>query len=100
MHKVDNGFDLYFIYYGTSIKEIDILTYRASYDLLKKNKIEVNNIYLIFFNGEYVNDGKLDVKKLEKFRNKNIDKLKKYQKIIRSYDGSSLAFEKIEEIIK
>ena len=46
------------------------------------------------------NINKLNVKKLEKFRNKNIDKLKKYQKIIRSYDGSRLAFEKIEEILK
>ena len=46
------------------------------------------------------NINKLNVKKLEKFREKNIDKLKKYQKIIRSYDGSRLAFEKIEEILK
>lgn len=43
---------------------------------------------------------KLNVKKLEKFRKKNTDKLEKYQKIIRSYDGSQLAFEKIEEILK
>ncbi len=46
------------------------------------------------------NINKLNVKKLEKFREKNIDKLKKYQKIIRSYDGSQLAFKKIEELLK
>ena len=46
------------------------------------------------------NINKLNIKKLEKFRKKNIDKLEKYKKIIRSYDGSQLAFEKIEEILK
>ncbi len=46
------------------------------------------------------NINKLNIKKLEKFRKKNMDKLKKYQEIIRSYDGSQLAFEKIEEILK
>lgn len=46
------------------------------------------------------NINKLNVKKLEKFRKKNFGKLEKYQKIIRSYDGSQLAFEKIEEMLK
>ena len=45
------------------------------------------------------NINKLDVGKVEKVRKKNIDKLEKYKKIIRSYDGSQLAFEKIEETI-
>ena len=31
-------------------------------------------------------------------KNKNMHKLKKYQAIIKSYDGSQLAFEKIEEV--
>ena len=46
------------------------------------------------------NINSLNIKKLEKFRNKNIHKLKKYQQIIKSYDGSQLALEKIEEILK
>lgn len=90
MHKVDNGFDLYFIYYGTLIKEIDILTYRVSYDLLKKNGIEVNNIYLIHFNGEYVNDGKLDVKKLFVVSEKAKD-----EKIINLVKKSDIDYENI-----
>ena len=46
------------------------------------------------------NINSLNIKKLEKFRNKNMHKLKKYQAIIKSYDGSQLAFEKIEEVLK
>lgn len=51
--------------------------------------------------GLHIEDiNKLNIKNLKKYREKNLDKLKKFQKIIQSYDGSQLAYEKIEEILK
>ena len=64
IHKIDGKFDIYFIYYGTTIKEIDTLTYKISLDLLNTNGYEVNEIYIISFNGEYVNEAVLDPKSL------------------------------------
>ena len=64
MHKVNGGFDLYFIYFGTNIKELDTLTYNISLKVLEKNNIKVNNIYIICLNGEYINEGSIDVDKL------------------------------------
>lgn len=64
MHKVGDKYDLYFIYYGTLIKDLDLITYRITLRLLQKQNIEVNNIYLIYLNGEYVNNGELDAKQL------------------------------------
>lgn len=64
IHKVNDSFDLYFVYYGTVIKELDVLTYRISSQMMRKLGYEVNNIYLIYFNGDYINDGELDPSKL------------------------------------
>lgn len=64
MHKNNDGFDLYFFYYGITIKELDLLGYRVSLKILNKLGIKTNEIYLIYLNGEYVNEGQLDVDKL------------------------------------
>lgn len=76
MHKVNDSYDIYFVYYGTIIKDLDLITYRISLKVLNKLGININNIYLIYFNGDYVNDGEIDVEKLflitEEYKNKNI----------------------------
>ena len=64
MHKVNDVFDLYFIYYGTTIKELDTLTYYISLKVLENNNIKVNKIYIIYLNGEYINEADMDVDKL------------------------------------
>ena len=64
MHKVENGFDLCFIYYGTSVREIDLITYRICVRMLKKYGINVDQIYIIYLNGDYVSDGTIDVDQL------------------------------------
>lgn len=74
MRKNEDGFDLFFIYYGIVIKELDTLTYKISLDLLEKKAYKINDIYLVYFNGEYINDGVLDPKKLFVCTNLNKDK--------------------------
>lgn len=64
IHKVENGLDLCFIQYGVQIKELDLITYRACVRMLSKFGFDVNQIYLIYLNGEYVNEGTIDVDKL------------------------------------
>ena len=66
MHKVDDKYDLYFVYYSSQLKEIDYLTYRITYRLLNKLGIDVNEIYLVYFNDDYINDGNLNSKELFK----------------------------------
>ena len=64
LHKIDNSFDVYFAYYGTLIKELDLITYRITLQVLNKLNIKINNVYLIHFNEDYISDGVLDISKL------------------------------------
>ena len=64
MHKKGDGFDLYFIYYGSMIKELDTLGYRIGVKVLKDLGIKIDEIYVIRLNPDYINEGKLDPKKL------------------------------------
>ena len=64
IHKTYRGFDLYFVYYGTQIKDLDLISYRICTQVLKKQGIPVSDIFLIYMNGEYVNKGVLEPKKL------------------------------------
>ena len=64
MHKNGDLFDLYFMYYGTYVKDLDTLSYRITLRVLKDLGIKIGEIYLIRLNGDYVNEGTLDPKKL------------------------------------
>ena len=64
LHKTDDGYDVFFIYYGTIIKELDLITYRVSLSVLNKNGIKVNKVKLIYLNGEYINNGEIEPSKL------------------------------------
>ena len=76
VHKKDDGFDLYFLFYGTDPKDIDILSYRICTEIMEQYGFKVSDIYLISFNSDYVNEGKLDpagLLKIEKrYRGKRI----------------------------
>ena len=76
MHKKGDLFDLYFVYYGTFVKDVDALTYRITLKVLKRHGLKVDRIYLIHLNGDYVNEGKLEAKKLfvieDRFKKKKL----------------------------
>ena len=64
MHKIDESYDIYFVYYGTQIKDLDLINYRISIKVLKKLDLSINNIYVIRLNENYVNNGAIEVDKL------------------------------------
>ena len=64
MHKKDGCFDLYFLYYGTIVKELDLLTYRINTQVLERQGIRTDDVYLIYLNGDYVNEGEMDPSRL------------------------------------
>lgn len=76
MHRVPEGYDLYFLYYGTQIRELDTVTLRATNKVMERLNVPVNRILLIYFNEEYTYHGKLDVQELflvtDRFRDKTI----------------------------
>lgn len=76
MHKGPEGFDLYFLYYGTQIRELDTISLRAANKVLERLNVPVDAIYLIYFNENYTFHEKLDVRQLfcvtDTFRNRKI----------------------------
>lgn len=76
VHKVNDEYDLYFIYSNTQLKELDTLTYTTAFNLLNKIGVVVNEIYIIYINGNYVLENELEVDKLfvctNKYKNKKI----------------------------
>ena len=64
VHKNERKLDLYYIYYSNAIRELDTLSYRIGIDVLGKSGFEVNDIYVIYLDPNYVNEGELDIKKL------------------------------------
>ena len=76
VHKKDGKLDLYYIYYSNAIRELDTLTYKVGVDVLYKSGFEVNDIYVIYLNPDYVNEGKLDINELfivtDEHRNRKI----------------------------
>lgn len=63
MIKSNGGYDVYFVYYNTQIKELDPFTYAVTLQVLKSNKIKVNEVFFVYANPDYVFHSKLDVNK-------------------------------------
>lgn len=95
IHKNDDGLDLYFLYYGIVIKELDTLSYKICLDLLKSHGYKINEIYVIYFNGEYINDGDLDYRSLFIIENRY-----KNERIIDLIDKNKTDYKKIIETMK
>lgn len=79
LHKIDANYDIYdmyFIYYGTTVKDIDTITISIGINIFRKAGYEVKNIYLIYLNGDYISDGQIDPKRLfiisDKFKGRDL----------------------------
>ena len=83
IHKVDDGIEIYFIYYNTNIKENDVFNFAMMYQGLKDLNFKINEAYVLYFNENYAFHEKLDVKKLFILDNKIGDD--KLLNIIESY---------------
>lgn len=90
MHKVENGYDIYFMYNGTSIKDLDLFYYRIIVEVLRILDIEINNIYLAYINGDYVYHDELNVNELF-----IITDYYKGQKLINIFEDEILDFKEI-----
>lgn len=64
IHKVDNEFDIYFVYYGTTVKELDLVSYSICIDVLKELNMSINHVFLTYFNPNYIRNSALDPNKL------------------------------------
>lgn len=64
MHKTKDAYDLYFIYRGTNIKELDYYYYRCNLELLRKLNISINEIYIVYINPEYIFENEINVEQL------------------------------------
>ena len=62
LHKESEGFSLYF-FKPMLPKELDVVSIYITYDILKRNKINITNIYLISVDREYVLDDQIDFNK-------------------------------------
>lgn len=101
LHKKDNGlYDVYFVYYGTQVKDIDFFTYRISVEVLEKLGIIVDEIYVAYINPDYIYKEKTNSNDLFIITNKNnhgriinmiLDSIVDYDDIINRIDNSSLA---------
>ena len=60
MHKDKDSYDIYFVYHGTSIKDLDFYYYRCNLELLRKLGINVDDIYIAYINEDYVFEDELN----------------------------------------
>lgn len=99
LHKTEKGFDVYFIYYGTTIRELDFFSYRINIEILEKLGILIDNIYVAYVNPEYINKENIDPDKLfvitdhyknGKIINMILDSIVDYKNIINQINTSSL----------
>jgi len=70
IHKVEDKYDLYFVYYGTTVKDLDTLSYNISLTVLSKLGLVVNEIYVVSLNPDYVYEEELNLKNLFVLSNK------------------------------
>lgn len=100
LHKKNNNeYDVYFLYYGSQLKSLDIFSYRINIEVLSKLGIIVDEVYLAYINPDYVFHEKIDSDKLfiitNRYNNGRIikillDNVVDYDDIIHKIDSSSL----------
>ncbi len=64
LHRVDDGFELYFVMYAPYPKDEDVEFYRDNLWVLRKNGIKIIKVHIVHLNGEYVRGPELDLTKL------------------------------------
>lgn len=100
LHRLEDGqFDIYFLYYGTQIKDLDFFTYRITIEVLEKAGILIREIYVAHINPNYVYHGETKPDELFVITNKwhngkiinmVLDSVIDYNDIINRIDGSNL----------
>lgn len=100
LHKInDIEFDVYFIYFATQIKELDLFSYRICVEILDKLNVIVKNINVAYVNPYYVYHNKLESDNLfiitDRYNGKSIidivlDGVVDYKKIINEIEFNSL----------
>lgn len=99
LHKVNGGYEVYFLYYGTNIKELDFFAYRLNIQVLEKLGFVINEIYFVYINPDYICQGKQDPDKLfvitKKFRTGRLLNILKetiidYKDIINKIESSNI----------
>ena len=100
LHKKDNRlYDVYFLYYGTQLKDLDYFSYRVSIQVLEKLGIIIDEVYVAYINPGYTYHEKSNAKSLfnitNKFHDGKIIKILNdgfvdYNDIIRKIETSSL----------
>ena len=66
LHKIEDSFDVYFIYVGLYPKAHETSFYYENLWVLKNNNIKINNIFVVYLNNDYVRGEELDPNKLFK----------------------------------
>ena len=64
LHRVQNAYDLYFLFVGLYPLTTDMQFYCDTVWVLQNNQIEINNIYIIHLNASYERGKELDVDQL------------------------------------
>ena len=64
LHRVQNAYDLYFLFVGLYPLTTDMQFYCDTVWVLQNNQIEINNIYIIHLNASYERGKELDVEQL------------------------------------
>lgn len=64
LHKIGNIYEIYFIYYGTNIKDLDLFTYRITLQVLEKFGLNIEKIKIIYINSNYVFHENINAKEL------------------------------------
>ena len=99
IHKDGDKYDLYFIYHGTSIKELDVFYYSINLELINKIGIDIDDVYIATINGDYVFDDCLDTDELfnitDHFKGKRLidifsEEMFDYKDIIKRIESTSI----------
>ena len=64
LHRIQNAYDLYFLFVGLYPLTTDMQFYCDTVWVLQNNQIEINNIYIIHLNASYERGKELDVEQL------------------------------------
>ena len=74
LHRKENKYDIYFIYYSTSINDIDYFNFRLNYQVLNDLGLNIDEIYITYLNENYIFKDKLDINELLIITNINKEK--------------------------
>ena len=64
LHRKEDKYDIYFIYYSTSIKDIDYFNFRLHYQVLNDLGLNIDEIYIAYLNQDYIYKDQLDINEL------------------------------------